>query len=153
MVTRGNPDGHVVLRGGSDGPNYAPAQVAETERLLAKAGLPQGILIDCSHDNSAKRPRAPTRKSCAKSWGRSRKPVTASITGAMVESNLAAGNQPLPAAEGKSCATGVSITDACIDWPTTESLIQAKSTPPSRRVSPPTGSDFPLAIGRRVIRA
>ena len=121
VVTRGNPDGHVVLRGGSGGPNHAPAQVAETERLLAKAGLPQGILIDCSHDNSAKRPeRQPEvmREILAQIAAGNR-----SIMGAMVESNLVAGNQPFPQPKEK-LRYGVSITDACIDWPTTESLIR-----------------------------
>src|SRR5580698_4480185 len=56
IVTRGNPNCHIVLRGGSTGPNYSAAQIGETERLLAKANLPRAILVDCSHDNSAKQP-------------------------------------------------------------------------------------------------
>src|SRR5471032_1109339 len=56
IVTQGNPDGHVVLRGGSTGPNYSPAHIAQTEQLLTKAGLPKAILVDASHDNSAKQP-------------------------------------------------------------------------------------------------
>src|SRR5476649_1124893 len=56
IVTRGNPSCHVVLRGGGGGPNYSPDHIAQTEQLLARAGLIKSILVDCSHDNSAKKP-------------------------------------------------------------------------------------------------
>jgi len=121
IVTRGNPDCHVVLRGGASGPNYSAAHIAQTEQLLAKAGLPKAILVDCSHDNSAKQPeRQPDvlRELLAQiSAG------NASIMGAMVESNLGAGSQPFPQPKEK-LRYGVSITDGCIDWPTTEALIR-----------------------------
>jgi 3-deoxy-7-phosphoheptulonate synthase len=121
IVTRGNPDCHVVLRGGATGPNYSPAHIAQTEQLLAKAGLPKAILVDCSHDNSAKQPeRQPdvVRELLGQ--------VTAgntSIMGAMLESNLEAGSQPFPQPKEK-LRNGVSITDACIDWQTTEKLVR-----------------------------
>lgn len=121
IVTRGNPDCHVVLRGGAKGPNYSPADVAATEALLAKAGLRKAILVDCSHDNSSKQPeRQPEvmRELLAQ--------ITAgntSIMGAMIESNLEAGNQPFPQPKEK-LRYGVSITDACIDWRTTETLVR-----------------------------
>ena len=121
IVTRGNPDCHVVLRGGSSGPNYSPAHVAQTEQLLAKSGLPKTILVDCSHDNSAKQPeRQPEvmRELLAQITA-----GNASIMGAMVESNLGAGNQPFPQPRDK-LRPGVSITDGCIDWPTTEKLVR-----------------------------
>ena len=121
IVTRGNPDCHVVLRGGASGPNYAPADIARTEALLEKAGLPKSILVDCSHDNSAKQPeRQPEVMQALISQ------ITAgnrSIMGAMIESNLAAGNQPFPQPKEK-LRYGVSITDGCIDWATTENLIR-----------------------------
>ena len=121
IVTRGNPDCHVVLRGGASGPNYAPADIARTEALLEKAGLPKSILVDCSHDNSAKQPeRQPEVMQALISQ------ITAgnrSIMGAMIESNLAAGNQPFPQPKVK-LRYGVSITDGCIDWATTENLIR-----------------------------
>lgn len=121
IVTRGNPDCHVVLRGGTTGPNYSPQHIAQTEQLLAKAGLPKAILVDCSHDNSAKQPeRQPevVRELIAQiSAGNS------SIMGAMIESNLEAGNQPFPQPKEK-LRYGVSITDACIDWATTEKLVR-----------------------------
>ena len=121
IVTRGNPDCHVVLRGGSTGANYSQAHIAQTEQLLAKAGLPQSILVDCSHDNSAKQPekqpevvRAVLEQLIAGS---------ASIMGVMVESNLGRGNQPFPQSK-ENLRYGVSITDACIDWETTEALVR-----------------------------
>lgn len=121
IVTRGNPDCHVVLRGGAAGPNYAPEPIARTEELLAKAGLSKSILVDCSHDNSAKQPeRQPEvmRDLLAQ--------ITAgntSIMGAMIESNLGGGNQSFPQPKEK-LKYGVSITDACIDWSTTEALVR-----------------------------
>ena len=121
IVTRGNPDCHVVLRGGSTGPNYSPAHIAQTEQLLAKAGLPKSILVDCSHDNSAKQPeRQPEvlRELLTQVTAGS-----ASIMGAMLESNLEAGSQPFPQPR-EQLRYGVSITDACIDWATTESLVR-----------------------------
>ena len=120
IVTRGNPDCHVVLRGGSTGPNYSPAHIAQTEALLAKAGLPKSILVDCSHDNSAKQPeRQPDVMRELLAQVAAGNP---SIMGAMIESNLGAGSQPFPQPKDK-LRYGVSITDACIDWATTERLV------------------------------
>ena len=121
IVTGGNPDCHVVLRGGTSGPNYSPTHIAQTEQLLTKAGLPKAIVVDCSHDNSAKQPqRQPEvmREILAQvSAGNT------SIMGAMIESNLEAGNQPFPQPK-ENLRYGVSITDACIDWQTTEKLVR-----------------------------
>ncbi len=121
VVTRGNPDCHVVLRGGAAGPNYSPRHIAEVEAALTKAALARSVVVDCSHDNSAKKPelqpdvlRAVLDQVAA---------GNTSIMGAMVESNLVAGNQPFPQPKEK-LRRGVSITDGCIDWATTESLIR-----------------------------
>jgi 3-deoxy-7-phosphoheptulonate synthase len=120
IVTRGNPNCHVVLRGGAGGPNYAPAEVARTGQLLARAGLIESILVDCSHDNSAKQPerqpevlRAVLAQVAAGST---------SLMGAMIESNLEAGSQPFPQPRDR-LRYGVSITDGCIGWATTEALV------------------------------
>ena len=121
IVTRGNPDCHVVLRGGATGPNYSPAHIAQTEQLLARAGLMKSILVDCSHDNSAKQPeRQPEvlHELLAQVAAGS-----TSLMGAMIESNLAAGSQAFPQPKAR-LRYGVSITDACIDWPTTEKLVR-----------------------------
>ncbi len=121
VVTRGNPNCHLVLRGGIPGPNYSPVHIAQTEQLLAKAGLPKSILVDCSHDNSAKQPeRQPEVMRAILAQ------ITAgntSIMGAMVESNLGAGSQAFPQPRA-NLRYGVSITDACIDWATTEALVR-----------------------------
>jgi 3-deoxy-7-phosphoheptulonate synthase len=121
IVTRGNPDCHVVLRGGATGPNYSPTHIARTEELLTKAGLPKAILVDCSHDNSAKQPdRQPEvmRELLAQVTA-----GNASIMGAMIESNLEAGSQAFPQPKDK-LRYGVSITDGCIAWDTTEQLVR-----------------------------
>ena len=89
--------------------------------MLAKAGLPKSILVDCSHDNSAKQPELQPevmRRLLAQIAAGNQ-----SIMGAMVESNLGAGNQPFPQPLDR-LKYGVSITDGCIDWPTTEALVR-----------------------------
>jgi len=121
VVTRGNPDCHIVLRGGQGGPNFSAAHINETEGLLAKAGLLKSILVDCSHDNSAKKPeRQPEvmRELLSQIAAGNR-----SIMGAMIESNLEAGSQSFPQPR-KDLRYGVSITDGCIDWACTEALIR-----------------------------
>jgi 3-deoxy-7-phosphoheptulonate synthase len=121
IVTRGNPDCHVVLRGGAAGPNYSPAHIAQTEQLLAKANLPRSILVDCSHDNSAKKPEL--QPEVLRQLVSQIAAGNTSIMGAMIESNLGAGNQAFPQPLDK-LRYGVSITDGCIDWATTESLVR-----------------------------
>jgi 3-deoxy-7-phosphoheptulonate synthase len=117
--TRGNRHAHIVLRGGA-APNYDSVSVALAEQELERAGLPRSIMIDCSHGNSAKDP--------------ARQPLVfgdvvhqvvqgnRSIVGAMIESNLEWGSQPL--AERSRLRYGVSITDACIDWASTDRLLR-----------------------------
>ncbi|MSU25246.1 MAG: 3-deoxy-7-phosphoheptulonate synthase [Opitutus sp.] len=121
IVTRGNPDCHLVLRGGGNGPNYSPAHITQTEALLAKAGLPRSILVDCSHDNSAKKPEL--QPEVMRALLAQIAAGNASIMGAMIESNLASGSQPFPQPREK-LRYGVSITDGCIDWSTTEKLVR-----------------------------
>ena len=121
IVTRGNPNCHVVLRGGADGPNYSPAHIARTDQLLAQAGLPQTILVDCSHDNSAKQPER--QPEVMRALLQQIAAGNTSIMGAMIESNLGAGSQAFPQPREK-LRYGVSITDACIDWPSTEALVR-----------------------------
>lgn len=121
VVTRGNPNCHVVLRGGTSGPNYSAADIAQTEQLLAKAGLPKSILVDCSHDNSAK--EAERQPEVMRALLAQITSGNTSIMGGMIESNLAAGSQAFPQPREK-LRIGVSITDPCIDWATTEALIR-----------------------------
>jgi 3-deoxy-7-phosphoheptulonate synthase len=121
VVTTGNPNCHIVLRGGSSGPNYSPAQVAAAEQQLAKGGLIKSILVDCSHDNSAKQPER--QPEVMRELLQQISAGNTSIMGAMIESNLLAGSQPFPQPR-EQLRRGVSITDGCIDWATTESLVR-----------------------------
>ena len=120
LQTAGNQDGHVILRGGKK-PNYTAEFVRQCEQELAAAGLEQSIMIDCSHGNSNKDYRR--QPLVAKDAVQQILNGNQSITGLMLESNLFAGNQSSeqPFSEMKY---GVSITDACIDWQTTETLLR-----------------------------
>ncbi len=119
--TRGNRFGHVVLRGGAK-PNYDTVSVALCERALAERGLPQNIMIDCSHGNSNKDPSLQplVLTDCVHQIIDGNR----SIMGVMIESNLEAGNQPIQKDLAK-LRYGVSVTDACIDWKTTEGILDA----------------------------
>lgn len=119
--TRGNLDCHLVLRGGAKGPNFSAAHIAEVEQLLAKAGLPRSILVDASHDNSAKHPER--QPEVLHALLQQILAGNRSIMGAMVESNLEAGSQPFPQPR-EALARGVSITDGCIGWADTERLVR-----------------------------
>ena len=123
--TRGNPDAHVVLRGGGDRPNYDSVCVAMCEQELARSGLPARIVIDCSHGNSNKDPALQplVAEDCAHQIVEGNR----SIVGLMLESNLNGGNQGIPK-DLTQLKYGVSVTDACIDWPTTETLIRSLRT-------------------------
>jgi 3-deoxy-7-phosphoheptulonate synthase len=117
--TTGNPDTHVVLRGGRT-PNYDPASIAECTRLITRAGLEPRILVDCSHAQTNKDyTRQPAVLAQVVEQVRT---GNRAIIGAMVESNLEAGNQPIRAGRA-GLKYGVSVTDPCIDWPTTERCI------------------------------
>lgn len=119
--TRGNPDCHLVLRGGSGGPNYSAAHTAAADVLLAKASLRRSIMIDCSHDNSG---RSPERQPAVLAAVVQQIAAgTHPITGVMLESNLVAGSQPHPQ-PGVTPRYGVSITDGCMDWATTERCLR-----------------------------
>ena len=118
--TKGNKYGHVVLRGGNGKPNYDSVNVALCEQALEKAGVSTNIMVDCSHANSNKdhnlQPLVMTDVTNQIIDGNK------SIVGLMVESNLGAGNQKMTA-DPADLQYGVSITDACIDWDTTEKTL------------------------------
>jgi 3-deoxy-7-phosphoheptulonate synthase len=96
--------------------------VAQAERLLAQAGLDPVMMIDCSHGNSGK--DLNRQAEVLQSIVAQRASGSTSIVGAMLESNLVAGSQPLPQPPG-ALVYGQSITDPCIDWETTERLVSA----------------------------
>lgn len=118
--TRGNGYGHIVLRGGGGRHNYDSVSIAMCEKELREAGLPVNIVVDCSHGNSNKDPafQPLVTDNCVSQIVEGNR----SIVGLMLESNLHWGNQSLPA-DLAQLKYGVSVTDACIDWPTTEELI------------------------------
>ena len=120
VSTRGNPECHVILRGGSNGPNYGRAAVGEVVAKLEGAGVPGRVMIDCSHANSGK--------------DHTRQPAVAAdiatqiadgsdaIFGVMVESFLVDGNQDHTKVE--SLVHGMSITDKCLGWESTEPVLR-----------------------------
>ncbi len=120
VTTQGNQACHVVLRGGSSGPNYDAESVSQVAADLQKAGLQEAIMIDCSHGNSSKQPEK--QPEVLEAIIDQVEAGNDAIIGAMMESNLNAGNQPFPAPLD-SLQYGVSITDGCIDWATTEASI------------------------------
>ena len=119
--TNGNPDGHVVLRGGRARPNYDDASIREAEAKLSQHGLPPVLMVDCSHANSGK--QHAKQEDVWRSVIQQRAGGTRSLIGAMIESNLKEGNQPFPKNPAE-LIYGVSITDACVSWETTERMLR-----------------------------
>jgi|TARA_B110000263_G_scaffold123185_1_gene107089 3-deoxy-7-phosphoheptulonate synthase len=117
VTTKGNPYAHVVLRGGSAGPNYDTVHVALCEQALEKGGVSQNIMIDCSHANSSKDPDV--QPLVLKDITHQILEGNKSIIGVMLESNIFGGNQSIPK-DLSELKYGVSVTDACMAWDTTE---------------------------------
>jgi 3-deoxy-7-phosphoheptulonate synthase len=119
--TKGNPYGHIVLRGGDGRPNYDTVSVTLAENAMTKAKLLPNVIVDCSHANSNKNPELqPLVMADVISQ------IVAgnkNITGLMIESNIVAGNQPIQA-DRNQMTYGCSVTDGCVDWATTEKMIR-----------------------------
>jgi 3-deoxy-7-phosphoheptulonate synthase len=122
IQTTGNPDVHIVLRGGSRKPNYHAEDIKLTEECLNKNGLVPTIMVDCSHGNSNKDYNK--QSEVLEDVIQQIIDGNGSISGIMIESFLSAGNQKVPA-DISQLQYGVSITDACINWETTERIILA----------------------------
>ncbi|MCF6737465.1 3-deoxy-7-phosphoheptulonate synthase [Blastococcus sp. KM273129] len=121
LSTTGNGTGHVILRGAKDGPNYSAAHIADARRRLAARGLPEALVVDASHGNSQKnhlRQIDVVRDLAGQIAGGEQ-----AIRGVMVESNLLAGRQDLDQQRPGDLEYGRSVTDACVDLPTTEQLL------------------------------
>lgn len=118
--TAGNGDCHIILRGGTRGPNYGSADVAAAAAILRQAGVTEGVMVDCSHANSSKdwRRQVPVAEDVAAQVAAGEK----RIVGIMVESHLQPGRQDLK--PGVPLAHGVSITDGCIGWDDTEPMLR-----------------------------
>ena len=119
--TRGNRYGHVVLRGGVDRPNYDSVSISLAEKALTKAGLPLNLVVDCSHANSYKKAELQPLvvADCVNQLRQGRR----SIVGLMLESFIEAGNQEIPS-DLSQLKYGCSVTDACLDWNTTEKTLR-----------------------------
>lgn len=123
VKTAGNPDCHLVMRGGRSGPNYQKHHIDEAAAAIAKSGANPRIMVDCSHANSGKKP-----ENQPVVWNdilaqRSASPAGSSpVFGAMIESFIEAGSQSIPA-DLTQLQYGVSVTDACLSWRDTEKLL------------------------------
>ena len=119
--TSGNPYGHLVLRGGKDGPNFSAEAIAAATELMRNSDVPARLLVDCSHGNSNK---DYTRQNIAlHSIMEQRHDGNADIIGCMLESNLNAGSQSINGSVS-DLEYGVSVTDSCIGWDETEALLR-----------------------------
>lgn len=121
IETEGNPDAHIVLRGGAGRPNYHIEDVTECEKKLKAKNFTPRIMIDCSHENSGKDPTK--QKLVIRDMLAQKQMGNQSIFGIMLESNLIEGRQDIPKSK-KNLKYGVSITDACIGWEETEKLLK-----------------------------
>ncbi|HDY7485055.1 TPA: 3-deoxy-7-phosphoheptulonate synthase AroG [Vibrio vulnificus] len=119
VETAGNPDCHIILRGGKE-PNYSAAHVSAVKEELATSGLPQKVMIDFSHANSSKQYKR--QMLVADDVSEQLAAGEEAIFGVMIESHLVEGRQDL--VEGKAATYGQSITDACIGWEDTETVLR-----------------------------
>jgi 3-deoxy-7-phosphoheptulonate synthase len=133
FVTTGNPDCHIILRGGKGMVNYGAESVAQTAAQMEKAGVQPRIMIDFSHANSGKDYRR--QAIVCEDVSRQIAGGNSKIVGVMIESNLVAGAQKL--VQGQPLVYGQSITDACIDWPVTHTMLtELAAAVRSRRTAP-----------------
>ena len=119
LYTAGNRDGHVILRGGDDGPNYGAEAIADAVELLRAAGLPERLVVDASHGNSGKDPDR--QVTAAGEIADQIAAGSGEIVGIMLESFIVAGRQDLDS--GGDLVYGQSITDACLDWDRTAVIL------------------------------
>lgn len=144
VATAGNPDCHVVLRGGSDGPNYGSLDVARALQAIRAAGLEHGLVIDASHGNSAKDHRRQPLVIEELAWriGEGER----GIAGVMLESFIDDGRQDLVLGRAQDLTYGQSITDACAGWASTSRMIDQlrESIVCARQLA--TGSFAPAAL-------
>ncbi len=130
--TSGNPHGHLVLRGGSRGPNFGEAEVSAAVKKLRDSKVNPRVLVDCSHDNSQKDPsRQPDVLAAV---GAQMRAGSEFLLGAMIESNIIAGRQELTG-DKRTLTYGQSITDACVDFATTERMLEDLARDASQRLA------------------
>ena len=130
--TRGNPHTHLVLRGGNSGPNYSHAQVSAAALALRQAKTNTRMLVDCSHDNSGKNHLK--QPEVLAEIGAQLRAGSDHLLGVMIESNIVGGKQDL-AGDKSELVYGQSITDACVDFATTEHMLEQLADDTARRNS------------------
>ena len=127
VTTTGNKFCHLILRGGSKGPNYDPEDIANATEKLARAGYSTPLMVDCSHGNSRKDYR--NQPAVAQALADQMAAGNKDIASVMIESNLVEGNQKIT----DNMTYGQSVTDACINWETTEEVLQTFATAVQKR--------------------
>ena len=120
--TTGNPDGHLVLRGGAVKPNYEASDIEAASNALKQKAMNSRLMIDCSHGNSSKDFTKQT--TVLNSINQQIETGSQHIVGVMIESHLVAGSQSIPQ-DGKPTVYGQSITDACVNWETTQTMLHS----------------------------
>ncbi|KAH8104510.1 3-deoxy-7-phosphoheptulonate synthase [Cristinia sonorae] len=124
VETEGNPDVHVILRGGTSGPNFKAEFVRDCGEKLIKAGFPPKIMIDCSHGNSSKQHRKQVEVAEDIAQQLESGDTSQYILGVMLESNLVEGRQDIPPSGPAGLVYGQSVTDACISWEQTVPVLE-----------------------------
>src|SRR5207253_5598385 len=127
--TRGNPDGHLVLRGGRGATNHRPADIERAAALARTQGVVRPVMVDCSHANSGQDPRR--QKTVCQEVIAQLDAAAPALLGLLLESNLVEGRQDWAA--GASLRYGVSITDACMGWDDTAALLDEIAGAVARR--------------------
>ena len=122
VTTTGNPECHLILRGGDNGANYDELSVRKAQDAIEAAGIDTSIMIDCSHANSQKDPAR--QPEVLTEIIRQFKDPDLRVSSAMIESNLLHGSQKLPPTNETKLQYGLSITDGCVDWKTTETILR-----------------------------
>ena len=137
--TAGNPDGHVVLRGGTSGPNFDAGTVEHTRSAMDRAGLAHGVLIDASHENSGKDHLR--QATVAAQVSEAVASAVPGFAGIMLESFLVAGRQNVPPDRRSALTFGQSVTDACMGWGETTATLErlAQAAASRRAVTPDRG--------------
>ncbi|MBT5378887.1 MAG: 3-deoxy-7-phosphoheptulonate synthase [Opitutae bacterium] len=122
VTTTGNPECHLILRGGDNGANYDELSVRKAQDAIEAAGIDTSIMIDCSHANSQKDPAK--QPEVLTEIIRQFKDPDLRVSSAMIESNLLHGSQKFPPTNETKLQYGLSITDGCVDWKTTETILR-----------------------------
>lgn len=131
VSTTGNDACHLILRGGSNGPNYDEESIAAAIAGLTKQGLPENLMVDCSHGNSNKDYR--NQPLVVKAIADQIEAGSRAISSVMIESNLIEGNQSLGEGDLGKLTRGQSVTDACISWETTEEVLETLASAIKKR--------------------